>query len=149
LLAFGLALLLLIAQGNKAVGLTPVLGLIPELALLVGIGLGRGLPVRLLQLLQQRSGLARHEDEASLSFLIRCHGIPAVEASIGTSENLAHASGQSRENTLQVAHDLLPSRSISIAQFPSHILAGLRQEGENRLITLLALVFGIVGFASA
>src|SRR5262252_1566341 len=50
LLAFGLALLLLlVAQRNKAVRLAPTRGLIPELALLVGIGLGRSFPSSVLQ----------------------------------------------------------------------------------------------------
>src|SRR6516164_9013605 len=52
LLALGWDLvLLLIAQGDKAVGLAPAFRLIAELALLVGIGVGRGLPVGGLQLL--------------------------------------------------------------------------------------------------
>jgi hypothetical protein len=48
-----------------------------------------------------------------------------------------------------VTRNLLPRRSISIAQLASHVLAGFRQEGQNGLITLLALVFGIVGSAPA
>src|SRR5437868_1882049 len=116
LLAFGLALLLLIAQGNKAVRLAPALGLIPELTLLVSIGLGGWPPVRLLQLLQQTWRLARHDDEGSFRFLIGCDCLPAIEASVGTSENVGDARRQSGENTLQVTRDLLPTRSVSIAQ---------------------------------
>src|SRR5437868_11940133 len=120
-----------------------------ELTLLVSIGLGGWLPVRLLQLLQQTWRLARHDDEGSFSFLIGCDCLPAIEASVGTSENVGDARRQSGENTLQVTRDLLPTRSVSIAQFAPDILAGFRQEGQNGLITLLALVLRIVGFAPA
>src|SRR6266478_2955766 len=40
-----LLLLVLVAQGDKAVGLAPTLRLIAEFALLIGVGLGRRLPV--------------------------------------------------------------------------------------------------------
>ena len=46
-----------------------------------------------------------------------------------------------------MARDLLPRGSISMAQFAANVFPGFRQEGQNRLITLLAFVFGIVGFA--
>ena len=47
---------LLVAQGEKAVGLSPALGLVPEFALRVGVGLRRRFPVGRSQLIQQAGG---------------------------------------------------------------------------------------------
>src|ERR1700694_1466730 len=70
-----LLLLVLVAQGDKAVGLGPTLWLITKFALLIGVGLGRGLPVGGLQSFQQTRGLAGHDDEVRLGFFVGLDGL--------------------------------------------------------------------------
>src|ERR1019366_167431 len=132
--------LLLVAQGNKTVGLTPTFGLIAELTLLIGIGARRGLPAGALQFRQQTRGFARHDDERCLPFLIGLHCLPTIETSIRPGEDLYDALRESGENTLQMARDLLPRRPIAIAQLAPDVFSGFRQKGKDGLITLLALV---------
>src|SRR5258707_13969430 len=96
LLALGralLLLLLLVAQGDEAVGLAPTLRLIAEFALLIGVSLGRGLPFGGLQLFQQTRGLARYQDESHLGFLVGFDRLPTIETGIGTGEDLLDALG--------------------------------------------------------
>src|SRR5208337_3148446 len=150
LLALGraLLLLLLVAQGDNAVGLAPTLRVIAEFALLLGVGLGRGLPVGGLQLFQQTRGLAGHDDEVRLGFLVGLHGLPTIETGIGPGENLLDTLGQGRDHTAEMARDLFPIGPIAIAQFSSNVLVRFRYKSENGLIAFLAFVFRVIPLAA-
>jgi hypothetical protein len=139
---FGTVLLLLVAQGDKAVCLTPTLRLVAEFALLVSIGLGPGLPVGGLQLFQQTRGLAGHDDEVRLGFLVGLHGLPAIETGIGPREDRLDAFGQGGADTLQMPCDLFSIGPIAITQFSPNVFVGFGQKGEG-LIAFLAFVFGL------
>src|SRR5437660_7302670 len=135
-----LLLLLLIAQGNKAVRFGPTFGLIPEFTLLISVGLGRGLPVGALQSLQQTRGLARHDDEVRLAFFVCLYGLPAIKTGIRPREDLLNALGQGDEDPFQMTRDLLPLGPVSVAQLAPDVLSRLRHKGEDRLVTLLAFI---------
>src|SRR5207253_4299650 len=85
--------LLLIAQSDKAIGLAPPFRLIAEFALLIGVGLARGLPISVLQLFQQTRRLARHDDEVRLRLFVGLHRLPTIETGIGSREDGLNASG--------------------------------------------------------
>ena len=116
-----LLLLVLVAQGDKAVSLAPTFRLIAEFALLIGVGLGRALPVGGLQSFQQTRGLAGHDDEVRLGLLVGLDGFPTIEAGIGPRENGLDAFGQGPADTLQMACNLFPIRPIAIAQFSPNV----------------------------
>jgi hypothetical protein len=126
LLGLGKRILLLVAQGNKAVGLAPTFWLIAELTLLIGIGARRGLPTGALQFRQQARGFSRHHDERGPPFLLGLYSLPTIKPSIRPGEDLYDALRESGENTLQMARDLLACRSIAIAQLAPDVFSGFR-----------------------
>ena len=83
-----------IAQRQEAVGLAPAIGLIKELALLVGIGLWGRLPRGPLQLLDQTLRLARHHDVLPAFLLLSLDGFAAVDTGIGAGVDALDALGQ-------------------------------------------------------
>src|SRR2546427_9006729 len=107
-LSFSVVGLLFVTQSQKAIGLAPSLRLIAKLALPVGIGTRRALPVRSFQFVYQTRGLARHHDEAAAPLLVRFHCFPTVKTRIHPGVDRGHRKRQGRENTLQMARNLLP-----------------------------------------
>jgi hypothetical protein len=103
--------------------------LIPELAFLVGIGLGRELPGGLLQLLYQTTGLAGHDDELATEQFVGLHRFPAVETGIGAGEDLHHYGRQRLKNGAQVRGNLRTAGPVAVAQLSGNELAGLRDKG--------------------
>ncbi|MDR5726344.1 MAG: hypothetical protein RB191_02630, partial [Terriglobia bacterium] len=89
------------------------LGLIAELTLLIGVGLGRGLPLRPLQLLDQTRRLARHHDVPPVLVLVSRDGLAAAEAGIGASINVLHGGGQALGDGVQVCGDLAAYSRVS------------------------------------
>src|ERR1035441_3086046 len=140
-------LFVLVAQGQKSVVFFPPLRLVLKLALLVGIGLGRGLPVGRAQLLQQTRRLARHQNEFHLPLFVSLHRLPAIETRVCSCQPSLHSSRNRRQHGLQVAGNLLPARPISIAQLPPDVLSRLGDERQNRLVTLLPSVLGVITLA--
>ena len=103
--------------------------LVEEFAFRLRVGLRRGLPCGLLQLLDQAPGLARYDDELTTRFLVGLDRFPAIEAGIGPSKNVLHASGQSLEGALEVRDNLFARGPIAMAQ-PAHLVfARLGEEG--------------------
>src|SRR5436305_13722545 len=81
---------LLVTQRHEPVRLLPASRLIPELALSVGVGPWRPLPLRRFQLLYQTRRFASHDDEPALDALISFDRVPAVETRIGASQQSFH-----------------------------------------------------------
>src|SRR5690349_2870974 len=84
-------LLLLVAQSDEAVGLTPALRLIAELALAVGIGFGRTRPFGGFEFIDQTRGLPRRDNELYACLLISLDRFRTVETGIGSRVHLLHA----------------------------------------------------------
>src|ERR1017187_10804042 len=97
LLTLGKLILLLVTQGNKAVGFAPTFWLIPELTLLIGIGARRELPAGALQFRQQARGFARYHDERGPPFLIGLYSLPTIKPSIRPGEDLYDARREGAE----------------------------------------------------
>ena len=72
--------LLVVTQRDEAASLGPALRLVEEFALRLRVGLRRGLPVGLLQLLDQAPGFARHDHELTMCLLVGCDRFPAIKS---------------------------------------------------------------------
>jgi len=136
----------MVTQGDKAVGFAPAFRLVPEFALLVGIGFERWFPVGRLQLLHKSRGLARNHDKFCFGFLVGLDGVPAIEPEIGSRVDVPDATGQGRKYLRQMTGNLLSVGPVAVAQLPRDVLAGLGYEGENRLIAFLSFVLRVVPY---
>ena len=144
-----LCLLFGIAQRQEAVGLAPAIGLIEELALLVGIGLWGRLPGGQLQLLDQPRRLARHHDVLPAFLLVSLDGFAAVETGIGAGVDALDALEQALLDGVQMRGDLLPIRPVAGTQLASCELLRLGDKAQNGLIALLAVVLRVIPLARA
>ena len=140
---------LFIAQRQEPAGLAPPLRLIEELALAVGIGQRRTLPLRRLQLVYKSRGLARHHDESPLQLLVGFNRLPAVEARIGPCVHDLHCSRQTLGNAFQMFGDLLAAGPVAAAQRARRVLPRLGDKAQDGLIAPLSLVLRVVALAPA
>ena len=99
------------------------------------------------QLLQQTRRLARHHNEFHLPLFVRLHRVPAIKTRVCSCQPSLHSRRNRTQHSLQVAGNLRPARPISIPQLPPDVLSRLGDERQNRLVTLLSSVLGVIPLA--
>src|SRR5437763_15635093 len=112
-----------------------------------GFGLGVGDKGGLLWLREEVWGPARHDDEGSFVLLIRLDGVPAIEPCISSRVNFAHAAGHGGKHGLEMARDLRPGGSVSVASLPADICPGVGDKGKTGQVTLRPFVLLVVSLA--
>ena len=100
--------------GDEPIGFVPAFRRIVKLALAVGIGARRGLPLGHLQLLYQTPRLASRDDKLHATGLVGDHGIPTIESRIGAGKDPLHLRRQCSEHPFQVSRDLRSGGAVSI-----------------------------------
>jgi hypothetical protein len=125
-------LLLLLAQGDEAVGLPPAFRLISELALAVGIGFGRTRPLGGFQFIDQTRGLARRDNELHACLFVGLDRFGAVKTGIGSRLHRLHTLRQGRKHVFQMTRDLGARWPIPIPQLSSNVFPGFGQKRQNR-----------------
>lgn len=136
-----------VTQRHKPELRFPSIRLVAELALLVGIGHRRRLPVRFPQLLQQPRRFPRHHHKPAVPLPISFHRFPAIEPRIGPPEPINVRIRNALKRFVQVIGDLFARRPVAVAQLPGQVLARLGQERQDRLIALFAFLARVVSLA--